>query len=346
MIFALEQELILQRQYLKNYKIETIYFGGGTPSLLNEAEINLLLNTIYAHYNVTSDVELTLEANPDDLNLNFLKSLKGLGINRLSIGIQSFSDEVLKFLNRIHTGKEAYKSISYAREAGFNNISIDIIYGIPIKNHKEWEADLKTVEALIPEHISAYCLTIEPKTAFGAWVKKGKLIPVDDDFAALQFENLVSYFQARGYEQYEISNFCLPERYSKHNTNYWRQENYLGIGPGAHSFNGYSRQFNISHNIKYIKSIENGDIPFELDPLSSSDKINEYIMTSLRTRWGCDFNKIQNDYDFDIYQINMEYIDRLIALEYGMLENNVLFLSSKGKLLADKIASDLFSIME
>ncbi len=342
MVVALEQELHLQRQYLENCSIETIYFGGGTPSLLNESELAQILVKIYSIFNVVPNVELTLEANPDDLDHIKLKNLRSLGFNRLSIGIQSFSNETLKFLNRVHTGREALECVNFARKAGFENISIDLIYGIAANGHQGWERDLQTVGDLLPEHISAYCLTIEPKTTFGAWMKKGLMNHVDDDYAAQQFEHLLCFLNDKGYEQYEISNFCQPGKYSLHNTNYWRQEKYLGIGPGAHSYNGNSRQFNVSHNNNYIKSIEIGVVPCEMDHLTTSDNINEYIMTSLRTRWGCDLNKIFKDYDVNIFQKNEEYINNIVLSGYGKYEANVLFLTTKGKLLADKIASDLF----
>lgn len=342
MVHALQHELNLQRQYLKNNEIETIYFGGGTPSLLKQKELEQILEKIFSYNRISSNVEITLEVNPDDLNYDKLKNLRKLGINRLSIGVQSFSDEVLKFLNRIHSGKEAYYTVLNAQKAGFDNISVDLIYGIEKSGHSGWQNDLKIVGELLPEHISAYCLTIESQTAFGTWMKKGKLKPVDEDYAAQQFEYLIKFLSIKGYDQYEISNFCQPEKYSIHNTNYWKQENYLGIGPGAHSYNGQSRQFNISHNIKYIQSIESGNVPYEQDILSNHDKINEYVMTSLRTRWGCNLSKIYKDYKIDLYEINKDYINDLITQEYINFINNILYLTTKGKLIADKIASDLF----
>jgi len=344
MVCALLKEIGLQSQYLEGNEIETIYFGGGTPSLLSNIELGNILEKIQNNFHVNPNYELTLEANPDDLNDEKLKNLHNLGFNRLSIGIQSFSDDVLTYLNRAHSCKEALNCVVDARKAGFDNISIDLIYGIHKSGHKGWEKDLEIVGELMPEHISAYCLTIEPKTTFGAWMKTGKIQPVDDEYAAQQFEYLMHFLESKGYEQYEISNFCLPGKYSRHNTNYWKQENYLGIGPGAHSFNGFSRQFNISNNIKYLKSIEKEEVPAELDSLSTPDKINEYVMTSLRTRWGCDLKKILRDFDFDVYKQNNEYIDELIDKGFLYYNNNILYLSSKGKLLADKIASDLFVI--
>ncbi|CAN5463640.1 radical SAM family heme chaperone HemW [soil metagenome] len=341
---AISKELILQRQYLENNKINTIYFGGGTPSLLDEAEITMLLQTINNNFNLSNDLEITLEANPDDLDLKKIKILKNSGINRLSIGIQTFSNEVLKYLNRLHNSQEAIDCISTARKVGFNNLNIDLIYGIPISGHGGWEKNLEIAFELKPDHISAYCLTIEPNTAFGSWLKSGKLVPVDEEYAALQFEKMLEYLKSHQYEQYEISNFSLPGKQSKHNINYWKQEKYLGIGPGAHSFNGITRQYNVSHNLKYITSLETNEIPFELDVLTLSDRVNEYIMTSLRTNWGCDFEKINNLYNIDIYQRNLKYLQDLIRNNLAIINENNLILTNKGKLFADKIASDLFVV--
>lgn len=338
----MEQELILQQDYLFDKDIQTIYFGGGTPSLLSDFELETLLRRIFTSYEVSPSAEVTLEANPDDLTFEKLAFYKKIGINRLSIGIQSFSDVVLKYLNRAHSSKEAVVCVDMARKAGFRNISIDLIYGIPINDHVGWSDDLKKAISLDPDHISAYCLTIEDKTTFGNWLKRGKMNPIDEEIAATQFEFLISYLKEKGYEQYEISNFCPRGNYSRHNTNYWQQREYLGVGPGAHSFNGSSRQFNISHNAHYISSLERKIIPFEVDKLQLADRVNEIIMTSLRTKWGCNFANILKDFSIDLYHEHKVYIKDLVQNDLAVLQEDNLILTEKGKLFADKISSDLF----
>ena len=237
MVDAILQELVLQRDYLKEEPISSVYFGGGTPSLLNQAEIDKLLNRISGNFLLSDNVEITLEANPDDLYKEKLLQFFKSGINRLSIGIQSFDDMQLKFLNRAHNGAEAKRSVVDSREAGFRNISIDLIFAIPDETSEKWEQNLENALLLNPEHISSYALTIEPQTVFGVRTKKGKMHPVSEETAANEFETLMNTLSRNGYEQYEISNFCRPGYYSRHNSNYWKEEKYLGVGPGAHSYN-------------------------------------------------------------------------------------------------------------
>ena len=336
MTTCLIKELQLQKEYLSE-QIDTIYFGGGTPSLLAPDDLERILNLIFKEYKVGSKLEITLEANPDDLDFQYLNSLNHVGINRLSIGIQSFNEDVLKFLNRAHTGKEAKQCIENARKAGFNNISIDLIYGIPDRGDKQWLNDIECVTDYKPEHISAYCLTIEPQTAFGNWVKKGRISEPDEEMGAHQFELLMEKLKVSNYEQYEISNFCLPNFESKHNSSYWKQIPYLGIGPSAHSFNLKTRQFNIKNNIKYIKSLEEDQLSFELDPLTEEDIINEYLLTSLRTKWGVDLNK----YDLK-NRIDLNYMNSIVSMNKAVIKNDILYLTKEGKLIADQISSDLF----
>uniref|UniRef100_UPI00404A8551 radical SAM family heme chaperone HemW n=1 Tax=Fulvivirga sp. TaxID=1931237 RepID=UPI00404A8551 len=339
MIEAIKQELVLQRNYL-NEPVQTIYFGGGTPSILEASELNDVLETVSTNYNVTTEPEITLEANPDDLSFSQLDALKSIGINRLSIGIQSFDDEVLKFLNRAHNRVQVLDCIENARNAGFENISIDLIYGIPNRDHKKWLEDLDNVTAMNPEHISAYCLTIEPQTAFGKWAKKGQLKLVEDDYAAAQFDTMISVLSQHGFEQYEVSNFCRDSFYSTHNTSYWQQKPYLGAGPGAHSYNLESRQYNIRNNQKYINSLAEGIIPYDIEHLSKNDIINDYILTAIRTKWGIDLEKLAGLG----YLNDTDYINSLVANELAFTEKNNLILTTTGKLLADKISSDLFII--
>lgn len=341
---AIASEIILQKNYLGNHLIDTIYFGGGTPSLLTSEEIRQLLQIINSHFEVNPASEITLEANPDDLTEVKLHSLANLGINRLSIGVQSYNDDHLKYLNRAHNRNEALSCVAQAKQAGINNISIDLIYAIPSNNHDIWKSDLAQAIALKPTHISSYCLTIENKTTFGNWLKKGKIDPISDEYAAQQFELLLKTLDDSGYEQYEVSNFCLPDQYSKHNSNYWKQKKYLGVGPSAHSFDGLNRQYNISHNKKYLDAIEQGNIPFTLDILDRKDHINEYLLTTLRTKWGADLNILKEKHKHNLLAVNAKYLQEIIEKELAMLDGSSLILTNKGKLFADKIASDLFLV--
>jgi oxygen-independent coproporphyrinogen III oxidase len=339
MVEHIAKELALQTDYL-NESVSTIYFGGGTPSLLDEKELDLLLNTIYKNFQIETNPEITLEANPDDLTKEKLKTFHQAGINRLSIGIQSFHDQHLIFLNRTHSANEAIACFHHARDLGFQNISLDLIYAIPAQGHHIWQKDLDTITDLKPEHVSSYCLTIEAQTAFGNWLKRKKIKPINEDFAAEQFEILIQRLTENGYEQYEISNFCLPEFYSRHNSSYWQYKPYLGVGPGAHSFNGNSRQSNINHNPKYIKALQDGNIPFVTESLSYEEQVNEYILTSLRTKWGCDLSRLKEQFHYDL-TVNA-YIKELIDKNLAKLKGNCLILTNSGKLLADQISSDLF----
>ncbi len=342
LIGAIIEEIRLQEKYLLGDKIKTIYFGGGTPSILSSIEIKAILDSVQRNFEVTSDAEITLEANPDDLSLENLMTLKALGINRLSIGIQSFNDTVLSFLNRAHNQKNAIESVENARKVGFENISIDLIYSIPHQSISEWKKNISTALSILPEHISAYSLTIEDRTAFGNWQKKGKLIAMDDDSSAQQFEVLMDILEANGYHQYEISNFCRPGYFSRHNSSYWSHERYLGIGPSAHSYNGESRQFNVRNNSHYIKSIENGLVPYEQETLSRENRINEYILTSIRTSQGLDLDYLKNKFGFELIYKEEHKVELLKRCGKIEISNNRIFLTKQGKLVADKIASDFF----
>ena len=335
------KELKLQKDYLKGEELATIYFGGGTPSLLSFQELEIILECIHATFSSIDRPEITLEANPDDLTGKKLEELRLAGINRLSIGIQSFDDGVLKFLNRAHDAHEAVRCFRDARDAGFDNISIDLIYSIPGQVQDTWERNLAQALSLTPEHLSSYSLTIEEKTAFGKWLKVGKLKAVEEEEAAQQFELLMDMTHAAGYEHYEISNFSKHGFHSRHNSNYWKQKNYLGIGPSAHSYDGASRQFNVNNNFSYLKSIEEGKIPLEREVLSNENKINEYIFTTLRTMWGCDLEKVKVDFGIDLYIKNKSYLTELIEKKLVVIENQIMKLTRSGKLVADKIAADL-----
>jgi oxygen-independent coproporphyrinogen-3 oxidase len=344
LIQSMAREITLRPDYLQNEEIRTIYFGGGTPSILTIPEINLILEPIHKLFSLTPQPEITLEANPDDLTIEKLTAFKKLGINRLSIGIQSFQDEVLKFLNRVHHASAAVESVLLAREAGFENISIDLIYAIPGQTHEAWRDNIRKAIALNPEHISAYALTIEQKTVFGKWMAHGKLTPADEEIAAAQLEILMDDLQAAGYRQYEISNFSKPNFQSQHNSSYWKQEKYLGIGPSAHSYDKVSRQHNVYNNHLYIQSLENGVLPFEREVLSAEDHINEYLLTTLRTEWGADLEKLKKEFHYDLPAMHPQYLVNLIDKKLGIVENNCLKLTRNGRLLADKISSDLFLV--
>lgn len=337
---AIADELALQANYLQGKQISTIYWGGGTPSLLTEAELRIILDSIHQHFTIDENLEQTLEANPDDLTKEKLHLLRSLGFNRLSIGIQSFDDEVLKFFNRAHSAAEASKCVELAREAGFNNISIDLIYAIPGQSADDWKKTIQTALALEPEHISAYSLTIEEKTVFGNWNKKGKLKPAEENDAAIHFTTLMDMLEQHGYEHYEISNFCKPGFYSRHNSSYWKQTHYLGVGPSAHSYNSVSRQANVSNNSQYQKSIEAGTVPAEIEILTRENKINEYIFTTLRTSWGCHLSYLKENHGYDLASNGI--LQKMKDQDWVIQHGTILYLTRKGKLLADQIASDLF----
>ena len=319
-------------------------FGGGTPSLLSGPELHFLLEKTSMYFQVDSGAEVTMEANPDDLTPDALRTFRQLGINRLSIGIQSFEDSILKSLNRAHDANSAENCVSIAHEAGFSNISIDLIYAIPGLSDKLWVETIHKALALKPVHISSYSLTIEDKTAFGKWAAQGKISPVTDDNAAGQLSLLVSMLESAGYEQYEISNFALPGYYSRHNSSYWRQLPYLGVGPSAHSYNLKTRQSNINNNHLYMKSLAAGQIPSTVEELSREDLINDYLLTTLRTSWGTSLKKLANEFGYDIRNSHSQYLEQLISQGFAVIDDSNLVLTRSGKFLADKISADLFAV--
>lgn len=342
MLQAMGQELQLRKDYLGQAPVKSIYLGGGTPSLLEAPLLADLLTGISQHFSVQTAVEVTLEANPDDITLEKLQAWKDLGINRLSIGVQSFQNSVLRYLNRAHDSHQAVTSVELAQKAGFDNLTIDLIYAIPEATDTMWKADLATALGLGATHMAAYCLTIEKNTVFGHWQERGKLRVVPDEAAARQFETLVETMTAHGYEHYEISNFCLPGHYAVHNSNYWKRGHYLGVGPGAHSYDGATRQYNVAHNQRYIDSLAQNTVPCTIEVLSQKDHINEYIMTSLRTQWGCDMAWLKEAHGYDLGQTQATYIDRLLRLQLALKKERHLLLTRQGKLVADQIAADLF----
>ena len=336
MIDAMCEELLIQKIYLGDKKINTIYFGGGTPSLLLEQELQQILNTIHNNFIVSEEVEITLEANPDDLSPDKLSMLFTNRINRLSIGIQSFNDEFLKFFNRAHDSLMAQDSVKNARSAGFENISVDLIFGIPNQSINQFRNDIEKIIALKTEHISIYGLTIEEKTVFGKWHEKNKLQPIDEEVATLQLEMIMDELSKVEYEQYEISNFSKQGFKSQHNSSYWNQEHYLGIGPSAHSYNGTSRQFNIPNNTMYVSSIKEGRVPFDIEILDRTQKINEYILTKLRTSGGISLSQMNSQFDFDFSKKFDKEIKQFCQRNLIILDDNI-SLTIKGKLVADSI---------
>jgi len=338
---ALSTEIYLTKEYLEGEPIKTLYFGGGTPSLLSAIELSNITDELKKYHNWSQMEEITLEINPDDFDEEKFQQYLNLGINRLSIGIQSFHKEHLQWMNRSHSTAQAINCVESAKKMGFNNISIDLIYGIPAESHKIWEQDLVTALSLEASHISAYCLTIESQTTFGKWKAQGKMTFASNDFEAEQFDILVQKTSSAGYEQYEISNFCKPNSYSKHNTNYWNGIPYLGLGPSAHSFNKVSRQWNISHNTKYIEAINQGNVPFQIENLTIRDRANEYIMTALRTKWGINLTKL-NSIMANAQNTMEETLILLIKKELITINNNTVYLTATGKLLGDHVSAELF----
>lgn len=342
MLAALHSELILRKDYLQQQIIESIYFGGGTPSVLSIKEINEILDLIHSHFDVTASAEITIEANPDDLTKGKVNELRNSPINRFSIGIQSFFEEDLRWMNRAHNANEAESSIKRVQDAGFENITADLIYGYPLLSNDKWKSNIQQMIDLRIPHLSAYSMTVEPQTALGSFVRKGIQAPMNEGQSADQFLMLMSMITDNGFEQYEISNFARNGMYSKHNTNYWKGVPYLGIGPSAHSFNGISRQWNIANNHKYIASILQNEIPAESEILTEADKFNEYIMTSLRTKWGVDLDFLELNFPEEFMMEMQEPLAENVS--QGKIERNgsSLILTTEGKLLADAIASELF----
>jgi oxygen-independent coproporphyrinogen-3 oxidase len=342
MLQALSQEIDLRKNYLAGETIETIYFGGGTPSLLSADEIQILIGAITDLYEVSPQAEITLEANPDDLNPQKVREFRQTLINRFSIGIQSFFEEDLKWMNRAHTAREAQGSIKRVQDAGFENITADLIYGFPLLSKPKWEHNIQQLIELHIPHISSYSMTVEPATALSSFIKKGEQKPMDEGQSTTQFLILMEQLTEAGFEHYEISNFAKPGLYSKHNSNYWEGVSYLGIGPSAHSFNGESRQWNVSNNSKYIDQIQLKKIPAEMEVLSTENRINEYIMTSLRTSKGMSLQKITEHFGSDYSKEVRNGLEPFADKNWINLNDQIVTLTTDGKLFADHIASELF----
>lgn len=341
---AMLQEIAMQRDYLGDTPVETVYFGGGTPSLLSADEINRLFDAISANFTVNELKEVTLEANPDDLDRNYLRSLKHTPVSRFSIGIQSFREQDLLYMKRAHSAQQAEAAIKGAQDIGFEKLSIDLIYGVPGMDDAAWKQNLARVRDMQIPHFSAYALTVEDRTALHHAIAKQQAAPVDGNQAAAQLELLMETAAAMGYEHYEISNLALPGQYAIHNTNYWRGQPYLGIGPSAHSFNGHNRRrWNVSNNITYTKGIlQTGKPEFEEEVLTPHDHLNEYIMTSLRTQWGCDLQRITTLWDATT-ALQVEKSSHLFMEKKWLVQDGAkLLLTNAGRLFADRIAGEMF----
>ena len=344
MVAALCDEVALQVDYLpeSEKRIETIYFGGGTPSLLTAGEINQLVEAVVGQFHVHADAEITIEANPDDLDEGYVKSLCTTPINRFSIGIQSFFEEDLKWMNRAHSAAEAGAVIKRVQDAGFINITADLIFGYPLLTDGKWQANIRQlVETGIP-HISAYGMTVEPRTALAASIRKGRQVTIDDEQTAVQFGLLMDALAAAGYIHYEISNFAKEGYFAQHNSNYWKGVPYLGIGPSAHSFNGNSRQWNVRNNALYLKAVQQEEIPCETEQLTRADQLNEYIMTALRTIWGVDVEVVERKFGHDHRHAVDMALKQFVLSEDVVRSGTVFTLTNKGKLFADHIAAELF----
>ena len=344
MLKSMKKEISMRQAYLNDTKINSIYFGGGTPSILNKREIKSLISTLYNNFKIDTDAEITLECNPDDLDENKLLDLKEVGINRLSIGIQSFNDSDLKFMNRSHNSFQALRCIQIAKELGFDNITIDLIYGLPNQSNNNWEENLAQMLDLDIQHFSAYSLTVEPKTKLKYLIDKKLVTPIDDEITVKHFNTLLAIAKENNFVHYEISNFGKEGFFSKHNTAYWESKHYLGIGPSAHSFNGISRQWNVASNRQYIEKVNKDDSYFELEKLSNTQQYNEYIFMALRTIWGVKLDYINNQFGQEALNYFKKQVLKWESKGKINQVGETYTLTKDGKLFADTIASDLFIV--
>ncbi len=342
MIKAINKE-IYQKAILNNDKVSTIYFGGGTPSILDVEEINLIIENIYKNFNVEKNIEITIEANPDDLSKHKLNDLSKTKINRISIGVQSFIDKELKIMNRVHDSKKAIKSIEMAKKY-FNNISVDLLYGVPDSSIKSWNYNLDTISGFNINHISAYALTVEPKTALESFINKSILSMPDEDLVYSQYKLINEKLSSKNFINYEVCSFAQKDFFSKNNSAYWLRKKYIGIGPSAHSFDGESRSWNISNNKKYIDQIRDGDNYYKKENLTKVDQYNEYIMTGLRTIWGVSVKHMESNFDVRFKNYFLKKIKSHIDKKNVYKEDDLYLTTQSGRFLADGIASDLFLV--
>ncbi len=341
MVLALVKEIELRKGEFHDEEVETIYFGGGTPSRLQIADLRLQIDSIYKNYKVVKNPEITLEANPDDLSEDYLIELTKIGVNRLSIGIQSFFEDDLKLMNRAHNADEAKRCLEVATKY-FDNISVDLIYGIPNMSNEKWKQNIETALSFGITHISSYALTVEPKTALHTFIQKGIISPLDDEVAQEHFLILVDTLTEQDFIHYELSNFAKENYFSKNNSAYWLGKKYIGIGPSAHSFDGEKRGWNVSNNSVYIKSIQENKLPIETEVLSKTDRYNEYIMTGLRTIWGVSLDRIEIEFGAKYLDYLNQHAAKYIEDHLLFVDENILRTTKKGKFLSDGIASDLF----
>lgn len=342
MVAALCTEMTLQKSFLGNELISTVYFGGGTPSLLSSSDINVLMQNLHGHFTISPDAEITLEANPDDMNMGVLKSWQAAGINRLSIGIQSFFEEELRWMNRAHNATQAHRCIEDVKAAGFTNFSIDLIYGSPLLSNDMWKRNVETAVAYGTPHLSCYALTVEERTPLHKHIIQKKSLTIDPDGQAQQFRALMQWLNAAGYEHYEVSNFAKPGYRSRHNSSYWQGVPYLGLGPSAHSYNGAARQWNIANNQHYIQSINAGVLPAETEILTDTQKLNEYIMIALRTKEGLDLVHVETAWGYEKVEAILRKATLYVDTNLLRRANDKLQVTNEGMLLADGIAAHLF----
>lgn len=341
MVLALAKEIKMRKSEFENDTIETIYFGGGTPSVLTSTEINFLIDTVYENYKVNEDPEITLEANPDDLSSERILELSKSKINRLSIGIQSFFEDDLKMMNRAHNSAEAQRCLEEVTKY-FDNISLDLIYGVPGMSNEKWKQNIEKALSFGVPHISSYALTVEPKTAMNKMIQTGKIEAPKDEVAQEHYMILVETLESKGFIHYELSNFGKANYFSKNNSAYWLGKKYMGIGPSAHSYDGVSRSWNVANNPLYLKAIQDDKLPREIEVLSEADRYNEYIMTGLRTIWGVSLDRIQSEFGKTYLDYLMKQAHKFLKDELLFIENDILKPTKKGKFLTDGIASDLF----
>lgn len=341
MVLALAKEIEMRKSEFQDEVVETIYFGGGTPSILEISDLKLLINTVYSNYKVVENPEITVEANPDDLSKERIIELSNNKINRLSIGIQSFFEDDLKLMNRAHNSAEAKECLEFATQY-FDNISVDLIYGIPEMSNEKWLQNIETALSFNVPHISSYALTVEPKTALHSFIQKGIIPQPDDEAAQEHFQILVDKLSENDFIHYELSNFGKENYFSKNNSSYWLGKKYIGIGPSAHSYDGEKRSWNVSNNTLYLKSIQENKLPSETEILSKTDRYNEYVMTGLRTIWGISLDRIQTEFGTTYLDYLNQQAAKYIEDHLLFVDENILRTTKKGKFLSDGIASDLF----
>jgi len=342
LVDAISDEVTLRKDYLGTEKIATIYFGGGTPSLLNQRQLDQLFSRIHHHFQVANDAEITLEVNPEDVDTATINMWKSLGINRVSLGVQTFNEDKLKYINRCHSAGQAREAIGLI-SSHFDNYNADLIYAIPPADDQSWLLDIQTLLSYDPPHVSVYGLTIEQQTVFGKWVSQGKLDEVSESDNAHEYKLAINQLESSGYVHYEISNFCKPGNFSRHNTSYWKGAKYLGAGPGAHSYNGESRSWNVNNNPKYLRAIGDGSFEPTLEQLSLANRQNEYILTRIRNIWGISLVEFQKMFQADFLDISPSFTDQLLAKKLAIIKDDHFHLTKEGWFLADEISERLMS---